>query len=203
MTSNPNRLIAHPEVARATCGTLRMKGIGKPDVEDAQQEVYARALRFFRIKPDRAPTELENMKALCAVIARRYAIDQLRKAKRRQKDLETRCERAEYGVVERPSVAKCDPVDAERQLDVLAGLFRDGQMPEDGLEILEGIASKCTLEEIGDDLGITLWAVRGRLDTMRKKFRQRMAKLGLLPSMQSLTVVVSSPAAIEDLRRAA
>jgi hypothetical protein len=43
----------------------------------------------------------------------------------------------------------------------------------------------------------------GRPDTMRKMFRQRMAGLGLLPPMQSLTLIVSSPTAIETLRKTA
>ena len=38
---------------------------------------------------------------------------------------------------------------------------------------------------------------------MRKVFRTRMAKLGILPGMQPLRVIVSGPAAIAELRRAA
>jgi RNA polymerase sigma factor (sigma-70 family) len=200
---NPHQLLVHPEVARSTCAALMAKGIRKQDVQDALQEVYMRALRFFRVKPDAAPTELGNMQAFCARVARNHAVDQYRKAKTRKTDLEAHCDREEFGMVERQSVPRRDPIDAQRQLEVLADLFREGRMPEGGIEILERIASKCTLDEIGQDLGITLWAVRGRVDTMRKTFRQRMAKLGLLPSMQSLTLVVSSPTAIETLRRAA
>jgi RNA polymerase sigma factor (sigma-70 family) len=196
-------LLTHPEVAKTIYRALRSKGIREHDVPDGLQEVYLRALRFFRVKPAVAPTELENMKAFCARVACNYAIDQLRKGKKRQQELDAQCDREEYGVVERESVPRRDPVDAGRQLEVLAELFREGRMPDDGVEILEGIASKCTLDEIGQDLGITLWAVRGRLDTMRKVFRQRMAKLGMSPGMQSLAIIVSSPTAIETLRKAA
>lgn len=203
MDTTIQRLLTHPEVANTICGTLVKSGVRKQDVEDYQQEVYCRALRFFRVKPASAPTELPKMKALCARIARNYAIDQWRKANRRKEDLAAKCERGDYGIVERTSRPRRDPVDAGKQLEVLADLFREGEMPRDGVEILEGIASKCTLDEIGQDLGITLWAVRGRLDTMRSVFRKRMARLGLLPSMQSLTLIVSSPAAIETLRKVA
>jgi hypothetical protein len=76
-------------------------------------------------------------------------------------------------------------------------------MPRDGVDILEGIASRCTLKKIAADLEINMWAARGRVDTMRKVFRARMAELGMLPSMQSLRVIVSAPRAIEMLRMAA
>ena len=203
MNTTAQKLLTHPEVASTICVTLRVKGTSKQDVQDGQQEVYCRVLRFLRLKPDSAPTELASMKAFCSRVARNYAVDQLRKAKRRDEELSAPCDREEYGIVARASVPRRDPVDTQNQLEVLAELFRDGQMPEDGVEILEGIASRCTLDEIGRDLGITLWAVRGRLDTMRKVFRQKMAKLGMLPSMQSLTLIVSSPGAVDVLRNAA
>jgi hypothetical protein len=76
-------------------------------------------------------------------------------------------------------------------------------MPEHGVEILEGIASRCSMKEIGDELGITDRAVEGRLGTMRDLYRHRMARLGLLPWLQPLHVIVSTPGAIEMLRKAA
>ena len=76
-------------------------------------------------------------------------------------------------------------------------------MPRDGVDILEGVASRCTHQEIADDLGITDQAVKGRLGTMRRVFRARMARLGLLPGMQPLHVIVSVPAAIARRREAA
>jgi len=50
-------------------------------------------------------------------------------------------------------------------------------MPEDGIDILEGIACGCSLREVGDDLGIGMWAVKG---TMRSVFRARMVERGIL-----------------------
>ena len=48
----------------------------------------------------------------------------------------------------RPSGRQRDPVDTGRQLEVLAQLFREKKMPADGVDILEGIACRCTREEI-------------------------------------------------------
>ncbi len=200
---NPAAWLAHPEVAKAICGTLRATGIRKHDVEDGLQEVYVRALRFFRIKPEAVPPELANMKAFCSRVARNYALDQYRKWKRRKTDLEAHCDRAEYGVVERESAPRRDPIDAGRQLEVLAELFREGRMPEGGIEILEGVSCGTTYGTIAEELGINEELARWRLREMRRIYRARMAKLGMLPGMQPLRVVISNPSAIAVLRQAA
>ncbi len=143
------------------------------------------------------------MAALCAEIARNYAIDEARAASRRRRDFVGPCEDADqlaplhYGKEQR------DPIDARRQLEVLASLFREGRMPVYGVDILEGVASRCTYLEIGEELGLTARAVQGRMETMRDAFRARMARLGMLPSMQPLGVIVALPRAIESLREAA
>jgi DNA-directed RNA polymerase specialized sigma24 family protein len=142
------------------------------------------------------------MKALCAKIARDHAIDLLRKADKRRRDFVGRCDPDEYTPLEYGAKQR-DPVDAGRQLEVLAQLFRERRMRRDGVDILEGVASRCTHQEIAEDLGITDQAVKGRLGTMRRVFRARMARLGLLPGMQPLHVIVSVPAAIARLREAA
>jgi DNA-directed RNA polymerase specialized sigma24 family protein len=200
---NPSQLLVHPEVANTICGTLWATGIRKHDVQDGLQEVYVRALRFFRAKPAAAPTELANMKSFCAHVARNYALDQYRKWKRRKTDLEAPCDRAEYGVVERPSVSRRDPVDAGKQLEVLAELFREGRMPEHGVDILEGVACGCTFKQVAETVGINEELAKWRMREMKRIYRSRMAKLGLLPGMKSLRVVVSNPSAIPLLRQAA
>jgi DNA-directed RNA polymerase specialized sigma24 family protein len=91
----------------------------------------------------------------------------------------------------------------DRQLEVLADLFRENRTPEPGVEILEGVVSKCSYEEIGQDLGITADAVERRTRTMRKAFRMRMARLGLLPQMQPLLVLLRNPSAVPMPREAA
>jgi RNA polymerase sigma factor (sigma-70 family) len=201
-TDDPiERWLPHPDVAKGVCGVLVAYGYTPNDLQDGLQDVYLKALRAFRrIKP---PTDLPGMRALCRKMARDMAIDRLRKAARRERDFVGLCEDPDeftpldYGAEQR------DPVDAARQLEVLAQLFREGGMPEAGVDILEGIASRCTMQEVAEELGITMWAVKGRLDTMRDSFRARMARLGLLPSMQCLRLIVSLPGAIETLRKAA
>src|ERR1035438_9201164 len=74
------------------------------------------------------------MIALCAEIARNHAIDLARKAECRKRDLMARCERDEYCPPQFGTKQR-DPVDAGRQLEVLAQLFREGRMPDGGVEI--------------------------------------------------------------------
>lgn len=203
-TGDPvRRWLPHPEVARAICGALFAAGMPECELEDALQDVYVKALRAFRKKDAQVPGDLRAMKVYCAAIATNHTIDAQRRAARRERDFVGLCDNPdeysplEYGAEQR------DPVDARRQLEVLAQLFREGRMPEDGVDILEGVASRCTLKQIGADLGIGMWAVKGRIETMRKVFRARMVELGMLPSMQSLRVIVTVPRAIETLRMAA
>jgi DNA-directed RNA polymerase specialized sigma24 family protein len=142
------------------------------------------------------------MKAFCALIARNHAIDELRKADFRKRDLVGTCDPDEYTPLEY-GAAQRDPVDAGRQLEVLAQLFREGAMPAGGVDILEGVASRCTHDEIAEDLGITGRAVENRLGTMRRVYRARLARLGMLPWMVPLRAVASTPDAIATLQRAA
>jgi len=202
-TDPTQRWLPHPANARCICRVFRAKGLPENEFEDALQDVYVKALGAFRERTP-VPVDLRGMKNLCAAIARNYVIDLQRKAAKRERDgyaglVEDADEYTplEYGAEQR------DAVDARRQLEVLAQLFREGRMPQDGVAILEGIACRCTLKKIAKELGINMWAVRGRMDTMRKVSRARMAELGMLPSMQSLRLIVSAPRAIEMLRMAA
>lgn len=202
-TDDPiQRWLPHPEVARGICGVLVAYGYTQNDLQDGLQDVYLKALRAFRrIKP---PADLPGMKALCRKMARDMAIDRLRKAARRERDFVGLCEDPdEFTPLEYGAPRQRDAVDAARHLEVLAQLFRDRCMPEHGVDILEGIASRCTMQEVAEDLGITMWAVKGRLDTMRDAYRARLARLGMLPRMQCLRVIVSLPGAIESLRKVA
>ncbi len=120
------------------------------------------------------------MKALCAKIARDYAVDCIRKKKFRDRYDVGLCEFPDDYSPPGPSGEQRDPVDAARQLEEAAALFREGIMPEDGVDILEGVASGCSYPEIGEDLGISARAVRGRLNTMRKRFRERLEEREML-----------------------
>jgi len=174
-TTDPiRRWLPHPDVARGICGALAAYGVPKRDLEDALQDVYVRALEVFRRIPP--PKELAHMRVFCRKIARDLAIDRARRADVRRHDFLGNCENPddytplEYGAEQR------DPVDARRQLEALAELFREGRMPEGGLDILEGVASRCTYGEIDQDHGIGEELVRWRLREMRRIYRTRMAR---------------------------
>jgi DNA-directed RNA polymerase specialized sigma24 family protein len=197
----PDSFLADPAVAPVIRGALVAHGFAAQDIDDGIQDVYAKMLVAVR-KGAVVVDDLRAMKALCAKVATNHALDVLRKEGKRKRDFLGPCNADEYTPLEY-GAAQRDPVDAGRQLEILAQLFREGRMPEDGVDILEGVASKCTYKEIAEELGITELAVRGRVGTMRQAFRARMASLGLLPWMQPLRVIVSEPSAIASLRQAA
>jgi len=69
--------------------------------------------------------------------------------------------------------------------------------------LCEADADECTPLEYGaPELGITDRAVEGRMGTMLENLRKRVGKLGPVPEMDCLRLVVSRPGAIETLRRA-
>jgi hypothetical protein len=76
-------------------------------------------------------------------------------------------------------------------------------MPADGVDILEGVASSCTAEEIGLNLEIDANLVRVRLHRMRMAYRARLEQLGLVSNVTPLDVLVSTPGAIAMLRTVA
>jgi hypothetical protein len=108
----------------------------------------------------------------------------------------------EYGWIEREPVTR-DPVDTERQLEVLADLFREGEMPEHGVDILEGVACGRTYEEIGQALKITKASAEARMRQMKKVWRRRMVDLGMWRGRRLLKVVSSNPGVVAALREAA
>jgi DNA-directed RNA polymerase specialized sigma24 family protein len=198
-TPTPADLLVDAKVRKIICATLLDHDYPKRDVEDGLQDVYVKALASFqRTAP---PDMLDRMMALCAEIARNHAIDALRKAAARRKDQRAPCTRGEYGVLER--VAQRDPVDAAEQLEVLADLFRKGEMPPDGVDILEGFASGCSYAEIARWIGITPDLAEWRLRRMKAIYRRRMKDLGLLPDSVPLRLVVSQRGAIPSLRSVA
>jgi DNA-directed RNA polymerase specialized sigma24 family protein len=199
-TTNPAQLLTHPDVIGAIRGSLLSRGVREQDLQDSIHDVYVKALASFQRSPP--PPDVERMMALCAKIARDLAVDRLRKADQRRRDLNGKCHPDRYVPLDY-GYERRDPIDAGRQLEVLAQLFREGAMPAGGVDILEGVASRCSHAEIAQDLGITVDLVMWRLRTMRKVFRARMTKLCMLPGMLPLRLIVSEPAAIPMLRQAA
>ena len=52
-------------------------------------------------------------------------------------------------------------------------------MPEHAVAILEAEAEGVPHKVSGDELGLTARAVEGRLAVMRRRFRERLAELGI------------------------
>ena len=193
------RSLTDTAVAKLITKVLRDGGVPAGDTEDARQDVYAKAL--VAIRRGRAPAEPEGMKSFCAKIAEDHAIDLLRKADVRATVLVEGCRPEELAPLGSLRVQR-DPVDDGRQLEALAQLFRERKMPADGVDILEGVACRCTHGQIALDLGIKPNLVKWRLHRMRKVYRRRLVKLHLISNVTALHVVVSAPRGIEVLRTA-
>jgi DNA-directed RNA polymerase specialized sigma24 family protein len=208
-TDPVKRWLPHPENARVICVVLYANGLPEQDVQDGMQDVFVRVLTAIK-GGARPPADLREMKAFSAAIAKRYVMASRRvNARREQLGHAGICEgdADEYTALEYGAPERHDPVDIERhldrQLEVLGALFKEGQMPERGIEILEGVASNRTLKQIASELGISESAIEGRMGTMLAKFRRGMGKLEVPPSMDGLRLVVSRPGAIDTLRRTA
>jgi hypothetical protein len=76
-------------------------------------------------------------------------------------------------------------------------------MPPGGVDILEGVASRCTWAEVAEPLGISEDLAETRYRRMKDTYRRRMTKLGLLPDMLRLRLILSEPRTISRLRGAA
>jgi DNA-directed RNA polymerase specialized sigma24 family protein len=172
-------MLVDPAVDGAVRGTLVRMGWSEQDLGDGLQEVRLRAVRAFArgLKP---PETVAGMRALCVRIASNYTISLGRKEAVAEKHGDAGlCEDPDEHV---PLVAvyeQRDPVDAARQLELAADLFRQGRMPEHGVDILEGVAAGCTYGEIGEDVGLTERAVEGRLRTMRRVFLAKIRERGM------------------------
>jgi RNA polymerase sigma-70 factor (ECF subfamily) len=165
-------LLLHRENDDASCGSLIVHGWPEQDLEDGLQEVRLKAItRFGRgLKP---PEQLAEMRALCAKIAREYAIQVLRCNARRARYNVGLCESPDdYTPLIRHE--QRDPVDASRQIAIVKQLFEEGVMPEHGAEILLDVASDATYPEIAQDLELTVNTVRGRMRKMRRLFEARV-----------------------------
>jgi len=204
-TDDPiQKWLPHPENARTICSVLSLYGMRRQDLQDGLQDVYLKALTTFRRPNAKVPADLRSMKAYCATVAKHHALKTKSEAVKRSQDFVGNCDPDEYTPLEYGVTRERDPVDARRQLEVLAQLFREGRMPDHGVDILEGIASRCRLKTIAKELGLTDRAVEGRMGTMRDLFRARMVRLGLVPGVEPLLLeIVSLPGAIETLRQAA
>lgn len=196
----PAELMIDPANTRVIRRTLVVYGTSKRELDDTMHDVYVTLLEAFARGV--APADLGEMMAFSTKVAKDHAIDVLRKKESDARDLAEPCAASEYYPLRRV-VEQRDAAEAGQQLEALAQLFREGKMPEHGVDILEGVASGCTYADIGEGLSLTAASVEARMRQMRKVYRRRMVKLGLWPDMTPLRILASSPGAIGRLRRVA
>ena len=191
--------LEHPEVVDAIEGTLRNHHVRREDVDDGVAEVQLLTLEHLEIKEP--PADLAGWKALCATIARNWRTKAIEKERAHAKVDAGLSEKPDaYAGLERGAPVR-DPIDTRRLLEVLASLFREGEMPEDGVDILDCVQAGMTYKEIGEELGLSESTVRGRLDRMRRKFLTTLAKLGVMVTHVPVMLVVgpSSEASREEI----
>ena len=192
LPSNPNALLAHPELTRAIEGTLIKKGLALQELRDGVAQVQMRALGALRNKP--RPADLGGWKALCCTIAERLVVkDRQRETKRSLYHEGLSDEADEHTAIARSPGRVHDPVDLARQREALEGQFEAGDMPEHGEEILDAIAAGESYKDIGAELGLTEAQVSRRLARMRKLFKAKLASLGMLALMALLAVIFATP----------
>jgi DNA-directed RNA polymerase specialized sigma24 family protein len=192
LPTDPNQLLAHPEVTRAIEGTLLQHGMARQELPDGVAQVQMRALGALQNKPRAA--DLGGWKALCCTIAERLVLkDRKREAKRSLYHEGLSDEADEHSAIARSPGKVEDPVDLARQRKVLEGQFEAGDMPEHGEEILDGIAAGESYKDIGAELGLTEAQVARRLTRMRKLFKAKLAALGMLALMLLVAVMFATP----------
>ncbi len=76
-------------------------------------------------------------------------------------------------------------------------------LASNGVDILGGVASRFTWAEVAEPLGISEHLAKTRHRRMKETYRRHMTKLGLLPDVIPLPLLVSEPQAISRLRGAA
>jgi DNA-directed RNA polymerase specialized sigma24 family protein len=192
LLTNPNALLAHPELTRAIEGTLIQTGWPRTELPDGVAQVQMRVLEALRKKA--LPVDLGEWKALACTIAKRMVTKDRQRAKKRGRyDTGLSDEADAHAPVERSPGKVTDAVDLARQRKVLEGQFEAGDMPEQGEAILEGVVDGLSAKEIGAELGLTESAVKNRLSRMRKRFKGKLAALGILTLMMLVAVLFAAP----------
>jgi hypothetical protein len=169
-------MLAHKSVVSAITGALVRRKRRARHLADDVPEVQLRCLKAARRGP--MPKDVGEWCALGVTVARRYAKRQRQRERTRALhddgpyDDEKAYVRAEWEHGR-------DPVDTERYIAVLKGLFRSGQMPEMGMEILWAVAESVTQTEIAQETGLTGNQVEYRLRCMRVAFQERLDELGM------------------------
>ena len=173
-------ILMAPKVTNAVLRAFMTRGWRRrQDLEDLLGEVRLGAVKAFH-RGVRPPDSIDEMCCFCVKIARNNAASVRRKeAVARKNGHVGLCEEPDEELPLEDRWEGRDPVDAQRQLEVAAELFRQGRMPEHGVEILYDTAVETRFTVMGADLGISGRAVRGRMNTMRKAFKEEIEKRGM------------------------
>jgi len=174
-------ILMAPKVTNAVLRAFMTRGWRRrQDLEDLLGEVRLAAVKAFNRRGVRPPETVDQMCCFCVKIARNHAAS-IRRRERvaRENGYVGLCELPDEELPLEDRWEGRDPIDAHRQLEVAADLFRQGRMPEHGVEILynEGVGAKW--KDIGADVGISDRAVEGRLKTMRMAFGEEIVKRGM------------------------
>ena len=188
-------LLTHDRVIAATITALKSCGVRKKaEWPDAIAEVQVRALEWARARNQALPTDPEQVAKLCTTIAINWRIDETRKKevrKEHQPKLGERPDKRRNGrFMSEPDRDLEDPVDVKRKLEVFLQEVRDANMPLHSEEIAVALAEGKTQEEIAQGLGVSENVVRYGASELRKRFRLKLAALGLLTVLTTMLVTL-------------
>jgi DNA-directed RNA polymerase specialized sigma24 family protein len=169
-------------------------GVTKQDLADFVAEVQVRTIEH--LQQHSPPKDDAGWQGLVLTIGKNLLIDRCKRKKTHEKHDAGLCDAPDDHGPLLPSGEQRDPVDARRQLDVLLDMFRKGEMPPLGKEILEGVAENVKLPAIGRELGLPVKEVRSRLKEMRKRYFTRLQMLGLMVMMLMVFAVFAGPAGV-------
>ncbi len=187
---NSSTILVHPRVLASITSVLRFHGLRKQDeLRDGIAETQTRFLEWG--KTHELPTEPEAAAKVCATIAINACI-----SGRRKKDVRRRrdgglCEDPdEHATVEEDKGSGEDPVDVGRKLGVFLGQVDQGEMPEHARQVAVGMAEGKTRQEIAAELGVSENVVQYTAAQVRKRFRARLAALGLLTMATAVMIAM-------------
>ena len=190
-TPDTTACLTHPELVDTIRGTLVHNGRRGAQLDDDVVEVQTRALEAARKR--RMPAHLGEWKALSATIAVRYVADLREHAMQWAKYDVGLCEDPDEHVMVIEHDRGRDPVDTKRLIGVLKAQFEAGDMPEQGEDILVGVADGLSETEIAEETGLTERQVEYRLGKMRALFAARLAELGMLVLLVVIGALVAIP----------
>jgi DNA-directed RNA polymerase specialized sigma24 family protein len=171
--------VVNPDIVGAVTRYGARNGVFEQDLADYVAEVQTRAIEH--VEANGAPKDAAGWEGMMIRIARNYLCDRCDKRKTAKKWNAGLCEAPDDFVpLGAGEGEEKDPVDRRRQLTVLLEMFERGEMPEQGREILEGVADGMKAPAIGAELGLPAKEVRRRLTVMRRSYFKRLHVLGLM-----------------------